>query len=186
MTSPEVLVATYAGAALDDGMTPSLTVAPSAAWNPGTTDRGLDLAIMIRDVPMPSSASAAGILIEAGATGSGLGIGLTGTGVLRAQVGSSAAGGYSRIEVPVTALLGQVIEVAAQVDMPALTLKLWINGELMGTSTLSGTPPTAWANNNGGAYGLMGGTSAVGGLSGAWPETLTMDARIFYGQLFAA
>lgn len=186
VASPEVLVATYAGAALDDGMTPSLTVAPGAAWNPGTTERGGAVAIMLRDVTMPSSASAAGILIETGATGSGLGIGLTGTGVLRAQVGSSAAGGYSRIEVPVGDLLNEVIEVAAQVDMPTLTLKLWINGELMGTSTLSNTPPAAWANNNGGAFGLQGGTSAVGGLSGAWPGTLTTDARIFYGQLFAA
>jgi len=183
--SDPVLVGSYI-IHLDDGMTPSLTVAPAAAWNPGTTDRGGDVAIMMRDVTMPSSSSASGILIEAGAAGNGIGIGLTGTGVLRAQVGNNAADGRSRIDVPVAGLLGQVIEIAAQVDMPTLTLKLWINGELMGTSTLSGTPPAAWANNNGGAFGLQGGTSAVGGLSGAWPGTLTTDARIFYGQLFAA
>lgn len=125
------------------------------------------------DVTFPSTPIDGGIF-EQGGGGQGMWLGVSDGGtVFRLRAGDGAAlpqNDAVSIDVPVASLPfdGGVHTVAWDVEMPACTIRLWVDGELMGEATAI-TSPGNWCGTGSGAYGTGTTTNIAGEPDSPWP-----------------
>lgn len=204
MTGVHLVMAGYGGSAssIEDELTLTQTIAPNNTISSKTTTgapaaneiTAVQNGVLACDMNFAASYPGDGCIWEIGGTGDGAFVGFQVVGgtqylVYRAGNGGAATGtshtNKAELLIPYSSIAGQVGTLGWEWNIAADTIRIWLDGTLLGSATAASGLPSRIAGGNVGTFNATSSNPPQGCPANA-AAGITSDLRYYYNQLVSS